>query len=71
MATYLHWLGLNIGSLWGRAPTVREGWAITVFCLSMLLVASLGVGRIMKFLIAVSVLAVLMSIGFVTGIAPR
>lgn len=70
MLTYLDWLGLNVSSVWGRAPTTREGWAITVFCLTMLLVASLVVGRIMRFLIAVSVLALLASIGFVTGIAP-
>lgn len=70
MLANLDWLGLNIGSVWGRAPTTQEGWAITVFCLTMLLVASIVVGRMMRFLIAVSILAVLTSIGFVTGIAP-
>ena len=70
MLTNLDWLGLNLVSVWGRAPTTQEGWAITVFCLTMLLIASLIVGRLMRFLIAVSVLAVLTSIGIVIGIAP-
>ena len=57
------WLGLNIGSSLGWAPTPREGWLIVIICLVMTLLASLVVGRVMRFFIAIGVIVALVSIG--------
>jgi hypothetical protein len=70
MLANLYWLGLKTGSGWGWTPTAREGWAVTILCLVMLLMASLVVSRLMRFLIAAGVIAALMSIGLASGAVP-
>jgi len=70
MLSDLYWSGLTLGSSWGWNPTTREGWAVTIACLLTLVGTSLVVSRTMRLLIAVGVIAVLMSIGLFTGTVP-
>ena len=70
MLADLYRLGLKANSGWGWAPTAREGWAVTILCLAILLLASLVINRLIRFLIAVGVIAVLMSLGLVTDTLP-
>jgi len=55
---------------WGWNPTTREGWLVTLMCLVTLLVASLVVSRTVRLLIAVGVIAALVSMGLLSGTVP-
>ena len=65
----LSWLGHKVGSGVGWAPTTKEGWAVTILCLAMVLVGSLVVSRLIRLLIAIGVIAALLSMGVLSGAA--
>ena len=70
MWSIVSWLGINFTSHWSWTPTTKERWAVTIFCLAMILLGSLIVSRLIRLIIAIGVIAALLSTGLITGAVP-